>query len=102
MILGLIEKYSAEDYDCKIKKLKSLPVLSYFIFVMYYIYGRVRAIPTYRVYRLYDNIMESFNTYIKQISLSISPSKMDFSLSVDCKLSEQNACVCGLVERIKT
>ena len=22
---------------------------------MYYIYGRVRAIPTYRVYRLYDN-----------------------------------------------
>ena len=23
---------------------------------MYYIYGRVRAIPTYRVYRLYDNI----------------------------------------------
>ena len=23
-------------------------------FVMYYIYGRVRAIPTYRVYQLYD------------------------------------------------
>ena len=23
---------------------------------MYYIYGRVRAIPTYRVYRLYDSL----------------------------------------------
>ena len=23
---------------------------------MYYIYGRVRVIPTYRVYRLYDNL----------------------------------------------
>ena len=25
------------------------------LFVMYYIYGHVQAIPTYRVYRLYDN-----------------------------------------------
>ena len=32
MILGLIERHSAEDYDYKIKKLKSLPVLSYFTF----------------------------------------------------------------------
>ena len=54
--LGLIERHSVEGHDCKIKKLKSLPVLSYFTFcnVLYiYIYGRVRAIPTYRVYRLY-------------------------------------------------
>jgi hypothetical protein len=26
------------------------------MFVMYYIYGSARAIPTYRVYRLYDTI----------------------------------------------
>ena len=26
------------------------------LFVMYYIYGSVRAIPTYRVYRLYDTM----------------------------------------------
>ena len=25
------------------------------LFVMYYIYGHVQPIPTYRVYRLYDN-----------------------------------------------
>ena len=27
------------------------------MFVMYYIYGSVRAIPTYRVYQLYDTIL---------------------------------------------
>ena len=32
MILGLIERHSVEGYDYKIKKLKSLPVLSYFTF----------------------------------------------------------------------
>ena len=32
MVLHLIERYSAKDCDCKTKKLKSLPVLSYFTF----------------------------------------------------------------------
>ena len=32
MMLGLIERSSAKGYDFKIKKLKSLPVLSYFSF----------------------------------------------------------------------
>ena len=33
---------------------------------MYYIYGRVRAIPTYRVYRLYDN-----NNYIWIVNVQL-------------------------------
>ena len=37
-----------------LRKLQILPGLSFKVFVLYYIYGRVRAIPTYRVYRLYD------------------------------------------------
>ena len=32
MILGLIESYSTADYDCKFKKLQTLPALSYFAF----------------------------------------------------------------------
>ena len=31
-------------------------LLDFWHFVMFYIYGSVQAIPTYRVYRLYDNI----------------------------------------------
>ena len=39
-----------------VKKLKSFPARSYFAFCnVLYIYGSVRAIPTYRVYRLYNN-----------------------------------------------
>ena len=53
MILGLIERHSVEGYDCKIKKLKSLPVLSYFTFcnVLYIWACPGHPYLTYRVYR---------------------------------------------------
>ena len=35
------------------EKLKGLSAWSYFVFVLYCIYGRIWAIPTYRVYQLY-------------------------------------------------
>ena len=31
---------------------------------MYYIYGSVRTIPTYRVYRLYDNIVSRLYVHV--------------------------------------
>ena len=50
---------SARDQECI--SLKSLQFISaeFLTFVMYYIYGSVWAIPTYRVYRLYDTSMQT-------------------------------------------
>ena len=39
----------------KIDEIRKRKFLAFRIFVLYYIYGSVWAIPTYRVYRLYDN-----------------------------------------------
>jgi hypothetical protein len=35
---------------------------------MYYIYGSVRAIPTYRVYRLYDIIISPVAIYFSVVN----------------------------------
>ena len=49
---------------------------------MYYIYGRVRAIPTYRVYRLYDNLEAKLHKYV---TIGSSPLDFDFlGLLVEC------------------
>ena len=37
-----------------VSKLENVSGLSILAICLYYIYGSVRAIPTYRVYRLYD------------------------------------------------
>ena len=51
---------------------------------MYYIYGRVQAIPTYRVYRLYDIYI---HVYIHLTFIHFSP--IHFIIHIGCKLLEK-------------
>ena len=54
---------------------------------MYYIYGRVRAIPTYRVYRLYD-IYIYYIVYILCIQSLLLYSQMEVHMQLDWVLLE--------------
>ena len=54
MFLGLLDRESAKDEECVSLNLDSQLLMLRF-FVMYYIYVYIWAIPTYRVYQLYDS-----------------------------------------------
>ena len=56
---GLIENILLKTIAVTVTKPRNLHTLSYSLFVMYYMYGCVWAIPTYRVYRLNDNFWYS-------------------------------------------
>ena len=60
MLLVLIDRKSAGDYDCEVRNLERLPALRYLVFCNVLHICNVQAIPTYRVYRLYDNIILRF------------------------------------------
>ena len=56
--LGLDDTEFAGDSDFHLEIPQNYLFWDTWVFVMYYIYiyGSVRAIPTYRVYRLYDTV----------------------------------------------
>ena len=51
-----------------LRRLKTLSGQNFYAFVLYYIYGHVRAIPTYRVYRLWYYI----STIVKIVEKLVS------------------------------
>ena len=57
MFLGLLDRKSALDHKYEIEKLQILAGLGCCNFIMYYVYGSVRAIPAYGVYWLYDMVL---------------------------------------------
>ena len=67
MFLLLIGRKSAEkqSYD-SFKAYKCIWTESILAFYLYYMYGCVQAIPTYRVYRLYDTIMLKYTVAAKR------------------------------------
>ena len=55
MFLLLLDRKSDEDEGYAVLKAWKLTWAEFSkVFVLYYIYGRVQAVPTYKVYRLYD------------------------------------------------
>ena len=55
--LGLDKKVFAKDQDCIVIKHTIIPSPRYFTFCNVLLYVSVQAIPTYRVYRLYDKLL---------------------------------------------
>ena len=56
MVLNLIDRESDQDNTVKVRNLESLSVLNYLAFCNVLHICTIRAIPTYRVYRLYDTL----------------------------------------------
>ena len=50
MFLGMLDRKSAQDHDFESLKAFKLNWSESFPFLMYYIYGSIQAIPTYRLY----------------------------------------------------